>query len=162
VAKKGLSLLLEAWSGALSSHQLTLVTETERDLPEGVTCIGYQPPSRIPEIIDQHNLMVMPCQIAPDGDMDGIPIVFMEALSRGRPVLSTTVSGIPELVSPEVGWLLEKPTMKQIQELLAELSRDLNRLEKIGNNGPEHLRNSGFCRQKQIVNLIDWILNVTV
>lgn len=162
VPKKGLSILLDAWKEGLDSHQLTLVTETERSLPEGVTCIGFQPPSGIPEIIEQHNLLVLPCQIAPDGDMDGIPIVFMESLSRGRPVLSTSVSGIPELVTPEVGWLLKDASVKHLHEKLETLSRNLNTLVKIGKNGPEHLRKSGFCRQKQMVKLIDWILNVTV
>ena len=41
-----------------------------------------------------------------NGDMDGIPVVLMEAMAMGRPVITTALSGIPELISPDVGWLL--------------------------------------------------------
>ncbi len=37
---------------------------------------------------------------------EGLPVVIMEALARGRPVISTYIAGIPELVTPEVGWLV--------------------------------------------------------
>ena len=40
----------------------------------------------------------MPCRQEPNGDMDGIPTVFMEAMATGRPVISSALSGIPELV----------------------------------------------------------------
>ena len=37
---------------------------------------------------------------------EGLPIVIMEALARGRPVVSTYIAGIPELVTPDCGWLV--------------------------------------------------------
>jgi colanic acid/amylovoran biosynthesis glycosyltransferase len=37
---------------------------------------------------------------------EGLPIVIMEALAFGVPVLSTTVAGIPELVDESCGWLV--------------------------------------------------------
>lgn len=36
---------------------------------------------------------------------EGLPVVLMEALALGRPVLTTWVAGIPELVDAGVGWL---------------------------------------------------------
>jgi glycosyltransferase involved in cell wall biosynthesis len=44
------------------------------------------------------SLFVLPCQIAADGDRDGIPNVLVEAMAMQVPVVSTPVSGIPELI----------------------------------------------------------------
>jgi len=52
------------------------------------------------------SLFVLPCQVVADGDRDGIPNVLAEAMATGLAVVSTDVSGIPELVSHGVDGLL--------------------------------------------------------
>lgn len=37
---------------------------------------------------------------------EGLPVVIMEALALGRPVISTYVAGIPELVDQDCGWII--------------------------------------------------------
>lgn len=44
------------------------------------------------------DLAMLPCVVADDGERDGIPIFLCEAMALGVPVLSTPISGIPELV----------------------------------------------------------------
>ncbi len=44
------------------------------------------------------DLFVLPCVTARDGHHDGIPVALMEAMACGVPVISTKLSGIPELV----------------------------------------------------------------
>jgi len=44
------------------------------------------------------HLFVLPCIVAADGDRDGLPVALTEALSAGLPVISTPVTGIPEVV----------------------------------------------------------------
>ena len=41
---------------------------------------------------------VLACKPDANGDMDGIPVVLLEAMSQRVPVVSTRLSGIPELV----------------------------------------------------------------
>jgi glycosyltransferase involved in cell wall biosynthesis len=52
------------------------------------------------------NAFALACRITDDGDRDGIPNVLMEAMAAGLPVVSTAVSGIPELVDNDVNGLL--------------------------------------------------------
>lgn len=55
------------------------------------------------------DLFVLPCRIASDGDRDGLPNVLVEASSQGLACISTTVSGVPELLSDGVNGLLVPP-----------------------------------------------------
>ena len=49
------------------------------------------------------------CEVAPNGDRDGIPNVLMESMATGLPVVATHISGIPELVENETTGLLVSP-----------------------------------------------------
>ena len=49
------------------------------------------------------------CEVASNGDRDGIPNVLMESMAMGLPVIATHISGIPELVENERTGLLVPP-----------------------------------------------------
>ena len=52
---------------------------------------------------------VLPCVVGAGGEMDGIPVAMMEAMARGLPVVSTRLTGIPELVHDDENGLLVDP-----------------------------------------------------
>jgi len=58
------------------------------------------------EALTGADVALLACRPGPDGDLDGIPVFLMEAGSRGVPVVSTVVSGIPELIGETGGWLV--------------------------------------------------------
>jgi glycosyltransferase involved in cell wall biosynthesis len=53
--------------------------------------------------------------------MEGIPVVLMEAMAAGVPVVATRVGGVPELVEDEVSGLLVRPG--SAEDLAAALAR---------------------------------------
>jgi glycosyltransferase involved in cell wall biosynthesis len=55
---------------------------------------------------------------------EGLPVVLMEAMALRRPVLSTYVAGIPELVRPGVnGWLVAPGSVADLAAAIADLLR---------------------------------------
>jgi glycosyltransferase involved in cell wall biosynthesis len=70
---------------------------------------GAERHEQVIEMYRQATLVALPCVIGENGDRDGIPNVLVESLYMGVPVVSTPVSGIPELITPEVNGLLVAP-----------------------------------------------------
>ena len=66
-------------------------------------------------------IFALPCLVAPDGDRDGIPNVLAEAMATGMAVVTTAVSGIPELVRDGVDGLMVPE--RDPQALAAALKR---------------------------------------
>lgn len=55
------------------------------------------------------DLFALACRVAADGDRDGLPNVLVEASSQGLACISTTVSGVPELIADGDNGLLVAP-----------------------------------------------------
>ena len=70
---------------------------------------GLIPQEEVAREMRACHVFVLPCRQDRHGDMDGIPTVFMEAMATGRPVISCSVSGIPELVRDGETGLLVPP-----------------------------------------------------
>ena len=71
-----------------------------------VSFLGLLPHEKLCRVYQRVCLFALPCVVAPDGDRDGIPNVLLEAMASGVPVVSTPVSGIPEMIQSEVEGLL--------------------------------------------------------
>ncbi|MGB6488159.1 MAG: glycosyltransferase, partial [Steroidobacteraceae bacterium] len=65
---------------------------------------------------------------------EGLPVVIMEAMSLRRPVLSTYVAGIPELVRPgRTGWLFPAGSVDELVKAMEEcLSSSAETLQAMG------------------------------
>jgi glycosyltransferase involved in cell wall biosynthesis len=65
---------------------------------------------------------------------EGLPVVIMEAMALQRPVISTFVAGIPELVKPgQHGWLVPAGDAEATAEAIQEcLGLGANELAKMG------------------------------
>jgi glycosyltransferase involved in cell wall biosynthesis len=67
-------------------------------MEQTVVFTGWQTPAQIRDLYLHSDVFVLPSMVASNGDRDGIPNVLLEAMSVGVPVVSTPVSGIPEVI----------------------------------------------------------------
>lgn len=67
---------------------------------------------------------------------EGLPVVIMEALALGRPVISTYIAGIPELVDASCGWLAPAGDVGALACAIREALRaSPERLAEMGHEG---------------------------
>ncbi len=78
----------------------------ELGITDTVELAGAETHERVIEMYQQATLFALPSVVAENGDRDGIPNVLVEALYLRVPVVSTPVSGIPELIRSESNGLL--------------------------------------------------------
>lgn len=78
-------------------------------LAEYVELLGPQTQDAVAELLQTAHLFVLPSVIMPSGKMEGLPVVLMEALAVGLPVIASNISGIPEIVRPGVTGQLVPP-----------------------------------------------------
>jgi glycosyltransferase involved in cell wall biosynthesis len=75
-----------------------------------VTFAGSRVQPEIGDAYQRATVFVLAPVVTGDGDRDGIPNVLVEAMASQVPVVSTTVSGIPELIDDGVDGLLVPPS----------------------------------------------------
>ena len=141
VPKKGFITLLESCA-KLQDQNLPFILEIAGDGPllmeiqsqidvfglsENVQLLGAMPHSQVSEWMRSLDVFALACCRDKNGDVDGIPVVLMEAMAIGVPVLTTSISGLPELVvHNETGLLSEPEDAETIASLLAKLESDTN------------------------------------
>lgn len=105
-------------------------------LQHAVTLTGAIFQEQLKTYLDRADIFVLPCIQARDGDMDGVPVVLMEAMAKEIATVSTRVSGIPELIQDgESGLLVQEKDAVALADALQRLIADAHLRAKLGQNG---------------------------
>jgi len=103
------------------------------NLQRHVKLLGWRDNDEVRREIQNSRAMVMP------SFAEGLPVVFMESLALERPVITTQIAGIPELVRHGVsGWLVTASAVDPLVDAMREaLTMPVNRLWQMGRAGAE-------------------------
>jgi glycosyltransferase involved in cell wall biosynthesis len=147
--QKGQLLLLEAL-GRLSAEGVAFEMTLAGDGPmrpiieEQIRCLGLDQRVRITGWLSneavRRELLAARAMVLPSF-AEGLPVVLMEALALGRPVVTTYVAGIPELVSPESnGWLVPAGSVDALADALCQvLGAPPEQLAQMGEAGAKRV-----------------------
>ena len=147
--QKGHLLLLEA-VGLLAAEglqfKLVLVGDgplrsqleasiTRLGLQTHVEITGWASNSEVQQHILASQVMVLP------SFAEGLPVAIMEALALSRPVITTYVAGIPELVQTDIcGWLVPPGSVEALATAMhTALQSPVEKLEQMGRAGAERV-----------------------
>jgi glycosyltransferase involved in cell wall biosynthesis len=164
-AQKGLPLLIAACDRlrtAGESFSVTIIGDGEmrgaledeirhRKLEGIVSLAGVCTSAEIREHLLRARAFVLP------SFAEGLPIVIMEALALSRPVITTAIAGIPELVDDECGWLIPAGSEDALVEAMTEALRasveDLTVKGEVGRRRVHEFHNAN-CNAASLVDAI--------
>ncbi len=110
-------------------------------LTDKVLLLGPLPRERIlRKLREETDLVALTSILAPRGNREGIPVTLMEAMACALPVVSSRLSGIPELVEEGVSGLLAAPgNAEAIADALERLARNPALREALGGAARERI-----------------------
>lgn len=142
--QKAQTLLVEATAQVAKTHpdvKLDLIGDGEsraeveaavarHGLHDNVRLLGWQNSAQVRDSLGRARALLLP------SFAEGLPVVIMEAYALGRPVISTYIAGIPELVDDQAGWIIPAGSVEDIaMAMRSALDADGTTLTAMGQTG---------------------------
>lgn len=150
VEKKGFSVLVQACRllrdrglefrceivGGGPDEAMLRTQIASADLGSVVHLRGVSSNEQVAELLRSATVMALPCLVGHDGNMDALPTVILEAMATACPIVSTRLSGIPEMVRDgQTGLLVQPGDAVQLAGALEQLLRFPDRAREMGAAG---------------------------
>lgn len=126
VPKKGFATLVEA-ARLLPDVRVRIAGDgPEREAlaaaaPANVELVGPVEHDAVRDLLEEADLLAMPCVVAADGDRDSMPVVVKEAMAMERLVAASDAVGLPECVRPPWGRLAPPGDAPALARAIADL-----------------------------------------
>lgn len=128
--QKGFPLLVEAMAligDDLPDLRLSLIGDgpfrallesqiASAGLQDRITITGWLDEAGVRDHLARSHALVLP------SFAEGLPLVLMEAFGAGRPVIASAINGVPELVTPETGWLVPAGDPQAFADAIRQLA----------------------------------------
>ena len=102
-----------------------------------IRLLGWKNQEEIVDILNNEaDLFLVPSVTAVNGDQEGLPVVIMEALAIGLPVIATNHSGIPEIIENNVtGYIVPERDVKALKDMITKVQNDYSFVRAMTLNG---------------------------
>jgi colanic acid/amylovoran biosynthesis glycosyltransferase len=123
------------------------------NLHDFVELVGAKTQQEVARLLSESDCYVQPSVIMSSGKMEGIPVALMEALACALPVVTTSISGISELVRHgETGWLVPPANAEALAEAVERIYNNLDEAAHLGASGRDLVLQE-FDLQKNVLRL---------
>lgn len=96
---------------------------------ENIVYTGWIDGVRKNEILQSADIFILPSHY------EGLPMAILEAMSAGKPIISTRVGGIPSVVKPSRnGWLIDPKHIAQLDSIVEEIFNTPDIIARFGTN----------------------------
>lgn len=120
-----------------------------------VQFLGPLPSDIVFTLLKEADVAVLPSITGKDGNMDGIPVYLMEAMAFEKPVISTYISGIPELAKDGAGILVKPGDSKTLAAAIEDIYyMDAEARRRMGKRGYEIVERE-FNIEKEVKKIKD-------
>jgi colanic acid/amylovoran biosynthesis glycosyltransferase len=110
------------------------------NLGHKIKLLGYMRQEKIFKLMSRADIFLAPSVTSKSGDQEGIPVVLMEAMAHGLPIISTYHSGIPELIiNGCTGFLVKEGDINEIAEKIEFLICNPKIARKISLEGRKNI-----------------------
>ncbi len=104
-------------------------------LCESVKLLGWRGSREVAAQLASSSALILP------SFAEGLPVAIMEALAAGRPVITTAVGAIPELVRPDSGWVVAPGSVDELVTAIAAVTTaTVETLQLMGSRGAARVR----------------------
>ena len=140
--------------GEGSQKDKSMSEVSRKGLNESVLFAGKIAPSDIHEYYQSADIFVLPSHT----DAGGPPVVFIEAMACGLPVIGTSVGGIPEGIDNGInGFIVPPKNVDKLTKKLNILLEDENLREEFGNNSLKKIQENSMTLERKTEKLIDFV-----